>query len=254
LDNARFPKTNLSLNTMKNDVISPEFNEEGRAMRRIRSFVRRQGRLTKGQEFALENYWPVMGVEYQDAPVDFTELFGREAPVTLEIGFGMGTSLVAMAKANPQQNFLGIEVHSPGVGACLATAHEEGVENLRVMCHDAVEVLQKMVPDNSLSMVQLFFPDPWHKARHNKRRIVQVPFAEFVKSKLQLGGVFHMATDWEPYAEHMLEVMSSIDGYKNQSETNDYVPRPDSRPVTKFEQRGHRLGHGVWDLMFERVK
>ncbi|MCA1922930.1 tRNA (guanosine(46)-N7)-methyltransferase TrmB [Buttiauxella noackiae] len=239
---------------MKNDVISPEFNEEGRAMRRIRSFVRRQGRLTKGQEFALENYWPVMGVEYQDAPVDFTELFGREAPVTLEIGFGMGTSLVAMAKANPQQNFLGIEVHSPGVGACLATAHEEGVENLRVMCHDAVEVLQKMVPDNSLSMVQLFFPDPWHKARHNKRRIVQVPFAELVKSKLKLGGVFHMATDWEPYAEHMLEVMSSIDGYKNQSETNDYVPRPDSRPVTKFEQRGHRLGHGVWDLMFERVK
>ncbi|RJT27707.1 tRNA (guanosine(46)-N7)-methyltransferase TrmB [Buttiauxella izardii] len=239
---------------MKNDVISPEFNEEGRAMRRIRSFVRRQGRLTKGQEFALENYWPVMGVEYQDAPVDFAELFGREAPVTLEIGFGMGTSLVAMAKANPQQNFLGIEVHSPGVGACLATAHEEGVENLRVMCHDAVEVLQKMVPDNSLSMVQLFFPDPWHKARHNKRRIVQVPFAEFVKSKLKLGGVFHMATDWEPYAEHMLEVMSSIDGYQNQSESNDYVPRPDSRPVTKFEQRGHRLGHGVWDLMFERVK
>ncbi|AYN27578.1 MULTISPECIES: tRNA (guanosine(46)-N7)-methyltransferase TrmB [Buttiauxella] len=239
---------------MKNDVISPEFNEEGRAMRRIRSFVRRQGRLTKGQEYALENYWPVMGVEYQDAPVDFAELFGREAPVTLEIGFGMGTSLVAMAKANPQQNFLGIEVHSPGVGACLATAHEEGVENLRVMCHDAVEVLQKMVPDNSLSMVQLFFPDPWHKARHNKRRIVQVPFAELVKSKLKLGGVFHMATDWEPYAEHMLEVMSSIDGYQNQSESNDYVPRPDSRPVTKFEQRGHRLGHGVWDLMFERVK
>ena len=223
-------------------------------MRRIRSFVRRQGRLTKGQEFALENYWPVMGVEYQDAPVDFAELFGREAPVTLEIGFGMGTSLVAMATANPRQNFLGIEVHSPGVGACLATAHEEGVENLRVMCHDAVEVLQKMVPDNSLSMVQLFFPDPWHKARHNKRRIVQVPFAEFVKSKLKLGGVFHMATDWEPYAEHMLEVMSSVDGYQNQSETNDYVPRPDSRPVTKFEQRGHRLGHGVWDLMFERVK
>jgi tRNA (guanine-N7-)-methyltransferase len=254
LDNARFLNTNLSLNTMKNDVISPEFNEEGRAMRRIRSFVRRQGRLTKGQEFALENYWPVMGVEYETAPVDFTALFGREAPVTLEIGFGMGTSLVAMAQANPQQNFLGIEVHSPGVGACLATAHEEGVENLRVMCHDAVEVLEKMIPDNSLNMVQLFFPDPWHKARHNKRRIVQVPFAELVKSKLKLGGVFHMATDWEPYAEHMLEVMSSIDGYQNQSESNDYVPRPDSRPVTKFEQRGHRLGHGVWDLMFERVK
>ncbi|EAW8087183.1 tRNA (guanosine(46)-N7)-methyltransferase TrmB [Salmonella enterica] len=251
---------------MKNDVISPEFDENGRPLRRIRSFVRRQGRLTKGQEHALENYWPVMGVEFseapvdfatlfgREAPVDFATLFGREAPVTLEIGFGMGASLVAMAKARPEQNFLGIEVHSPGVGACLASAHEEGVENLRVMCHDAVEVLHKMIPDNSLSMVQLFFPDPWHKARHNKRRIVQVPFAELVLSKLKLGGVFHMATDWEAYAEHMLEVMSSIDGYKNLSESNDYVPRPESRPVTKFEQRGHRLGHGVWDLMFERVK
>ncbi|HBZ8589725.1 TPA: tRNA (guanosine(46)-N7)-methyltransferase TrmB [Salmonella enterica subsp. enterica] len=251
---------------MKNDVISPEFDENGRPLRRIRSFVRRQGRLTKGQEHALENYWPVMGVEFseapvdfatlfgREAPVDFATLFGREAPVTLEIGFGMGASLVAMAKARPEQDFLGIEVHSPGVGACLASAHEEGVENLRVMCHDAVEVLHKMIPDNSLSMVQLFFPDPWHKARHNKRRIVQVPFAELVLSKLKLGGVFHMATDWEAYAEHMLEVMSSIDGYKNLSESNDYVPRPESRPVTKFEQRGHRLGHGVWDLMFERVK
>ncbi|EIW4238996.1 tRNA (guanosine(46)-N7)-methyltransferase TrmB [Salmonella enterica] len=251
---------------MKNDVISPEFDENGRPLRRIRSFVRRQGRLTKGQEHALENYWPVMGVEFseapvdfatlfgREAPVDFATLFGREAPVTLEIGFGMGASLVAMAKARPEQNFLGIEVHSPGVGACLASANEEGVENLRVMCHDAVEVLHKMIPDNSLSMVQLFFPDPWHKARHNKRRIVQVPFAELVLSKLKLGGVFHMATDWEAYAEHMLEVMSSIDGYKNLSESNDYVPRPESRPVTKFEQRGHRLGHGVWDLMFERVK
>ncbi|AIR06012.1 MULTISPECIES: tRNA (guanosine(46)-N7)-methyltransferase TrmB [Cedecea] len=239
---------------MKNDVISPEFNEEGRVLRRIRSFVRRQGRLTKGQQHALDNYWPVMGVEFQAEPADFSEIFGREAPVTLEIGFGMGTSLVAMAQTNPQHNYLGIEVHSPGVGACLSTAHEAGVENLRVMCHDAVEVLENMIPDNSLNMVQLFFPDPWHKARHNKRRIVQVPFADLVKRKLKLGGVFHMATDWEPYAEHMLEVMSSIEGYKNQSESHDYVPRPDSRPVTKFEQRGHRLGHGVWDLMFERVK
>jgi tRNA (guanine-N7-)-methyltransferase len=172
----------------------------------------------------------------------------------LEIGFGMGASLVTMAQNNPHQNFLGLEVHAPGVGACLASAKEAGVENLRVMCHDAVEVLQKMIPDNSLRMVQLFFPDPWHKARHNKRRIVQVPFAELVMRKLKLGGVFHMATDWEAYAEHMLEVMSSIDGYKNQSESNNYVPRPETRPLTKFEQRGQRLGHGVWDLMFERVK
>ncbi|CAX61209.1 tRNA (guanosine(46)-N7)-methyltransferase TrmB [Erwinia billingiae] len=239
---------------MKSDVISPEFDENGRPMRRIRSFVRRQGRLTKGQQHALDNYWPVMGVEYQPEPVDLVSLFGRESPVVLEIGFGMGASLVTMAQNNPAQDFLGIEVHSPGVGACLSSAQEAGVENLRVMCHDAVDVLEKMIPDNSLRMVQLFFPDPWHKARHNKRRIVQAPFAELVMRKLKLGGVFHMATDWEAYAEHMLEVMNSIAGYKNQSETQDYVPRPESRPLTKFEQRGQRLGHGVWDLMFERIK
>ncbi|HCX00263.1 MULTISPECIES: tRNA (guanosine(46)-N7)-methyltransferase TrmB [Pantoea] len=239
---------------MINDVITPEFDENGRPLRRIRSFVRRQGRLTKGQQLALDQYWPEMGVEFQPEPLDLTQLFGRDAPVVLEIGFGMGASLVTMAQNNPQQNFLGIEVHAPGVGACLASAKEANVENLRVMCHDAVEVLEKMIPDNSLRMVQLFFPDPWHKARHNKRRIVQVPFAELVMRKLKLGGVFHMATDWEAYAEHMLDVMSSIDGYKNQSETQNYVPRPETRPLTKFEQRGQRLGHGVWDLMFERIK
>lgn len=239
---------------MINDVITPEFDENGRPLRRIRSFVRRQGRLTKGQQLALDQYWPEMGVEFQPEPLDLTRLFGRDAPVVLEIGFGMGASLVTMAQNNPQQNFLGIEVHAPGVGACLASAKEANVENLRVMCHDAVEVLEKMIPDNSLRMVQLFFPDPWHKARHNKRRIVQTPFAELVMRKLKLGGVFHMATDWEAYAEHMLEVMNSIDGYKNQSETQDYVPRPETRPLTKFEQRGQRLGHGVWDLMFERIK
>ncbi|WP_323170207.1 tRNA (guanosine(46)-N7)-methyltransferase TrmB [Pantoea agglomerans] len=239
---------------MINDVITPEFDENGRPLRRIRSFVRRQGRLTKGQQQALDTLWPVIGVEYQPEPVDLPALFGREAPVTLEIGFGMGASLVTMAQNTPHQNFLGIEVHAPGVGACLAAAKEADVQNLRVMCHDAVEVLEKMIPDNSLRMVQLFFPDPWHKARHNKRRIVQVPFAELVMRKLKLGGVFHMATDWEAYAEHMLEVMNSIDGYRNQSEQQNYVPRPETRPLTKFEQRGQRLGHGVWDLMFERVK
>ena len=239
---------------MINDVITPEFDENGRPLRRIRSFVRRQGRLTKGQQLALDQYWPVMGVEYQPAPLDMTALFGRDAPLVLEIGFGMGASLVTMAQNNPQQNFLGIEVHAPGVGACLASAKEAGVENLRVMCHDAVEVLEHMIPDNSLRMVQLFFPDPWHKARHNKRRIVQAPFAELVQRKLKLGGVFHIATDWEDYATHMLEVMNSVAGYVNQSATQDYVPRPETRPLTKFEQRGQRLGHGVWDLMFERVK
>ena len=239
---------------MINDVITPEFDENGRPLRRIRSFVRRQGRLTKGQQQALDTLWPIMGVEYQPEPVDLPALFGREAPVTLEIGFGMGASLVTMAQNTPHQNFLGIEVHAPGVGACLASAKEADVQNLRVMCHDAVEVLEKMIPDNSLRMVQLFFPVPWQKARHNKRRIVQVPFAGLVMRKLKLGGVFHMATDWEAYAEHMLEVMNSISGYRNQSEQQNYVPRPETRPLTKFEQRGQRLGHGVWDLMFERVK
>ena len=169
---------------MINDVITPEFDENGRPLRRIRSFVRRQGRLTKGQQQALDTLWPVMGVEYQPTPVDLPALFGREAPVTLEIGFGMGASLVTMAQNTPHQDFLGIEVHAPGVGACLAAAKEADLQNLRVMCHDAVEVLEKMIPDNSLRMVQLFFPDPWHKARHNKRRIVQVPFAELVMRKL----------------------------------------------------------------------
>src|SRR5476651_2274003 len=237
---------------MKNDVVSPEFDENGRSMRRIRSFVRRQGRLTKGQQQALDTLWPQMGVEYQAEAADFTALFGRDAPLTLEIGFGMGASLVQMAVAHPQHNFLGIEVHLPGVGACLLSAREAGIDNLRVMCHDAVEVLVNMIPDNSLALVQLFFPDPWHKARHNKRRIVQGPFVELLRSKLKVGGVFHMATDWEPYAEHMLEVMTSLENWTNLSQENNYVPRPESRPVTKFEMRGQRLGHGVWDLMFER--
>ncbi|KML69152.1 tRNA (guanosine(46)-N7)-methyltransferase TrmB [Pectobacterium peruviense] len=239
---------------MINNVISPEFDENGRPMRRIRSFVRRQGRLTNGQQLALDNYWPVMGLEYQTEQVDFNALFGRDAPVVLEIGFGMGASLVTMAAQHPEQNFLGIEVHLPGIGACLASAQDAEISNLRVMCHDAIEVLVKMIPDGSLSMVQLFFPDPWHKARHNKRRIVQVPFVELVQSKLKVGGVFHMATDWEPYAQHMLEVMTSVAGYRNLSDNNEYVVRPESRPLTKFEARGQRLGHGVWDLMFERIK
>ena len=238
---------------MINNVISPEYNEEGRVMRRVRSFVRRQGRLTKRQEEALESEWAEMGIDFVNEPFDFAKLFNNSNPVTLEIGFGMGASLVTMAAQNPDKNFLGIEVHAPGVGACLASAKEENVTNLRVMCHDAIEVLDFMILNGSLEMVQLFFPDPWHKAKHNKRRIVQVPFAEKIRGKLIDGGVFHMATDWEPYAEHMLEVMTSVAGYENVSTTGDYVPRPESRPETKFEKRGQRLGHGVWDLMFKRI-
>ena len=172
--------------------------------------------------------------------------------MVLEIGFGMGKSLVEMAANAPEQNFIGIEVHRPGVGAALAEAGERGLTNLRVMEHDAVEVLKHMLPPESLSRLQLYFPDPWHKKRHHKRRIVQPEFVETVRTRLTLGGHFHMATDWENYAQHMAEVMNQADGYANTAESGDYVPRPDYRPITKFEVRGQKLGHGVWDLIYER--
>ncbi|MCL1057003.1 tRNA (guanosine(46)-N7)-methyltransferase TrmB [Shewanella gelidimarina] len=235
------------------EVTTAEFNEEGKYLRKVRSFVLREGRLTKGQAQALEQQWPAMGLDYTPEPIDLVEVFGREADTVLEIGFGMGASLVEMAKAAPELNFIGIEVHKPGVGACLSVAAEAGVTNLRVYHHDALEVLENSLADASLARLQLFFPDPWHKTRHHKRRIVQAPFAELIRNKLKVGGVFHLATDWENYSEHMLEVMNSAPGYKNQSVTGDVVERPEHRPLTKFEARGHRLGHGVWDLMFERV-
>ncbi|MCL1036850.1 tRNA (guanosine(46)-N7)-methyltransferase TrmB [Shewanella corallii] len=235
------------------EVTTAEFNEEGKYLRKIRSFVLREGRLTKGQEQALEAYWPTMGLDYTPDSIDLNTVFGRDADTVLEIGFGMGASLVEMAAAAPELNFIGIEVHKPGVGACLSDAGKADVTNLRVYHHDAIEVLENSIADGSLARVQLFFPDPWHKKRHHKRRIVQGEFAQLIRRKLKVGGVFHMATDWENYAEHMLEVMSAAEGYRNQSGTNDYVPRPDHRPLTKFEARGHRLGHGVWDLMFEKV-
>ncbi|MGS0673539.1 tRNA (guanosine(46)-N7)-methyltransferase TrmB [Shewanella sp. 125m-1] len=235
------------------DVTTAEFNEEGKYLRKVRSFVLREGRLTKGQAQAMEQQWPIMGLDYTPESIDLVEVFGREADTVLEIGFGMGASLVEMAKAAPELNFIGIEVHKPGVGACLAEAAEAGVTNLRVYHHDAIEVLENSIAEGSLACVQLFFPDPWHKTRHHKRRIVQAPFAELIRKKLKVGGVFHLATDWENYSEHMLEVMNAAPGYKNQSATGDVVERPEHRPLTKFEARGHRLGHGVWDLMFERV-
>ena len=226
--------------------------QENKYLRRIRSFVLREGRLTKGQQRSLDLFWPTMGLEYQATPYDMKAVFGREAELVLEIGFGMGKSLVQMAKAAPDKDFIGIEVHKPGVGACLGEAETEGVKNLRLFEHDAIEILNDSIADNSLSTVQLFFPDPWHKKRHHKRRIVQAEFAQLLRRKLKVGGVFHMATDWENYAEHMLEVMTAAEGYSNLSETNDYVPRPEHRPLTKFENRGVNLGHGVWDLMFRK--
>jgi tRNA (guanine-N7-)-methyltransferase len=221
-------------------------------MRKIRSFVLREGRLTKGQQHALDTYWPDYGLTYQTTAYDLTAVFGRNSATVLEIGFGMGKSLVQMAKAAPEKNFIGIEVHRPGVGACLSEAVAQQVKNLKVFEHDAVEILEHSIADNSVDTVQLFFPDPWHKKRHHKRRIVQAEFVQLLRRKLKPGGVFHMATDWENYAEHMLQVMLSADGFSNVSADNTYVARPEHRPLTKFEQRGQRLGHGVWDLMFKK--
>lgn len=230
----------------------PEQNEQPTYMRRIRSFVLREGRLTKAQQHALENYWPNYGLDYQTKAFDLLQVFGRDNHRVLEIGFGMGQSLVQMAAAAPEKDFIGIEVHRPGVGACLATAQAEGITNIKLIQHDAVEVLEHSIADNSLDTVQLFFPDPWHKKRHHKRRIVQPEFVQLVLRKLKPSGIFHMATDWQDYAEQMLEVMQQAPGYSNMSANNDYVARPEHRPLTKFEQRGQRLGHGVWDLMYKK--
>lgn len=227
--------------------------QEGKYIRKVRSFVKREGRLTNAQGRALEEFWGVMGLSHENNILDLAALFGNNNPVVLEIGFGMGKSLVEMAQNAPDLNFIGIEVHRPGVGACIALAQEQGIKNLKVYEHDAIEILADCIPDESLTTVQLFFPDPWHKKKHHKRRIVQADFVESIRQKLKLGGVFHMATDWENYAECMLADMSSAPGYKNLSDNKDYVPRPDSRPLTKFENRGQKLGHGVWDLQFERL-
>ena len=227
--------------------------QEGKYIRKVRSFVKREGRLTNAQARALELHWADMGLNHKDGLIDLAALFPTDQPMVLEIGFGMGKSLVEMAKNAPELNFIGVEVHKPGVGACIALAQEQGVKNLKVFEHDAIEVLADCIPNESLTTVQLFFPDPWHKKKHHKRRIVQPEFVEAIRQKLKVGGVFHMATDWENYAECMLEDMSAAPGYKNLSATNSYVPRPDSRPLTKFEDRGQKLGHGVWDLQFSRT-
>jgi len=227
-------------------------NSEALPLRAVRSFVRRQGRITIAQERALTELWPRFGVEPGEEVLDLDSLFGRTAPRVLEIGFGDGANLAALAERHPDTDYLGIEVHRPGVGRLLMQVGEKGLTNVRVMCTDAVEVLTRQIPDDALDAVLLFFPDPWHKTRHHKRRIVQPAFAELVRRKLKIGGRFHMATDWENYAGHMLEVMRGAPGYRNLSTSDDFVPRPDYRVLTKFERRGHRLGHGVWDLMFTR--
>ena len=222
--------------------------------RPIRSFVMRTGRMTVGQTRALEELWPRYGVEFSAEPLSMDLLFGRAAPRTLEIGFGNGEHLAALAAAHPERDYFGIEVHRPGVGHLLLLASLNNLTNVRASSHDAVEVLRDQIAEGSLDEVLVLFPDPWHKKRHHKRRLIQPPFVELIASRLRQGGVLRLATDWEEYALQMLEVLSAAKTlFTNLSPTGDWMPRPEERAPTRFEKRGARLGHGVWDVAFSRL-
>jgi tRNA (guanine-N7-)-methyltransferase len=221
--------------------------------RHVRSFVLRAGRMTPAQERALAELWPAYGVELRGAPLDLDAIFGRRAPRCLEIGFGVGEVIGALAEQHPDTDYLGIEVHSPGVGRLLLRAQQATLSNLRVIRHDAVEVLREAIRDQSFDEILVFFPDPWHKKRHRKRRLIDVAFVESAAAKLRPGGVLRLATDWQDYAEQMLAVCNSIPHLATLSPDRTYVARPDFRPPTRFERRGARLGHGVWDLAYARL-
>ena len=218
--------------------------------RPIKSFVLRQGHLSAAQQRAMDEGMPRWGINYQPAQIDLAAALGREAPKILEIGFGMGGATAEIAAGNPDKDYLGIEVHGPGVGNLCKLIAEQQLTNLRLIRHDAVEVLDHMLADGSLDGVHIFFPDPWHKKRHNKRRLIQPPLVEKLVKKLKPGGYLHAATDWEDYAVQILEVLSANADLENTAD--GYAPRPEYRPLTKFEQRGIRLGHGVWDIIFRR--
>ncbi len=219
--------------------------------RRIRSFVLRQGRLTKGQERALETVFPKFGIPYVAEQIDLNEKFNRpESKKVLEIGFGMGETTAKIAQTLPGCDFLAVEVHTPGVGGLLKLIDEQALTNIRIIQHDVVEVLQNMLPEASLDGVHIFFPDPWHKKRHHKRRLIQAEFVKLLCSKLKAGGYLHVATDWQEYAEWVLEVLTAEPLLQNSAK--DYAEKPAYRPLTKFENRGIKLGHGVWDMVFRR--
>ena len=220
----------------------------------MRSFVIRAGRVTDAQRRALDELWPRYGIDFVPGQaLDLDAVFGRRAPRTLEIGFGNGDNLAALAAAHPERDFLGIEVHRPGVGRLLLHAHQAGLTNLRVIAHDAVEVLRESIPPDALDQVLVLFPDPWHKKRHHKRRLVQPPFVALLASRLRPGGVLSLATDWVPYAEWMLEAIAAVPQLQNLAGDGRYVPRPEWRIQTRFEQRGERLGHELRDLAFRRA-
>lgn len=217
----------------------------------IRSYVLRQGRFSRGQQRAYSELLPRFGVSYAPGFLDFPALFGRVAPVVVEIGFGMGETTARIAAENPGVDYLGIEVHAPGVGSLLKQVEERALTNVRIVTHDAVEVMRDMVRPDSLAAIHVFFPDPWPKKRHHKRRLLQPEFAALAASRLAPGGYLHVATDWQEYAQHVLEVLSAISRLHNTAE--GFAPRPAARPETKFERRGLKLGHGVWDLLFTRT-
>jgi tRNA (guanine-N7-)-methyltransferase len=222
--------------------------------RAIRSFVTRAGRITEAQERALQILWPKYGVEFDPTSVaNFDALFARHAPRSVEIGFGNGDNLLKMAAAHSERDYLGIEVHRPGVGRLLLAVEQLGLTNVRVICHDAVEVLAQQIPQHSLDEVVILFPDPWPKKRHHKRRLIQPAFVELVAGRLHPGGVLRMATDWQPYAEEMLATAQSNPRLQNLAADGSYIPRPAERSATRFEKRGERLGHEVWDLAFRRI-
>lgn len=224
--------------------------EQRFSSRSIRSFVLRQGRMTAAQQRSLDEMMPVIGLPYRIAPLDLHAAFGRTAPKIVEIGFGMGETTARIAAAVPDSDFVAIEVHGPGVGNLCKLVAEQQLGNVRIMQHDAVEVLRDMIPEAALAGVHVFFPDPWHKKRHHKRRIIQPDFVALIASRLAPGGYLHCATDWEEYAHWMLEVLAAEALLENTAD--GFAPRPDYRPLTKFENRGLRLGHGVWDLVFRR--
>ncbi|KTD23182.1 tRNA (guanosine(46)-N7)-methyltransferase TrmB [Legionella londiniensis] len=219
--------------------------------RTIKSYVLRAGRISNRQQHALQYYLPAYELKKEAAPWDLSSVFGRDAETVIEVGFGMGTSLLEMAKARPEVNFIGIEVHLAGIGSLAAGIQEYGLANIRIAAFDAVELFKTCIADNALLGVQIFFPDPWPKKKHHKRRLIQGEFVKLLSRKIKSGGFIHCATDWQDYAEHMLAVLSEEPALQNQA-GKGYSPRPATRPVTKFEQRGSRLGHGVWDLIFIR--
>lgn len=219
-------------------------------IRPVRSYCKRQGRISPRQERALEELWPDFGLELNDKYLDFASAFGRSGPTILEIGFGMGASLLECAKRDPMTNFIGIEVHLPGVGALLADMRDQNVTNIRVYKQDAIEVITSCIPDKSLDKVLILFPDPWPKKRHHKRRLIQKDFLLTLYPKLKTGGFLHLATDWQPYADHMLEVLTELSGFQNVAGSG-YADGATLRPPTKFEKRGQNLGHPIRDLLFQ---